>query len=645
MQPTRLAASAGFTALFGVAAVLGRLTVLEGSTLNLIWPAAGVAALWALLHRDSASRWVDATLMVGVVTVVDVSTGTSLGTGVALGVVGLVQAVAFVELFRRALPSDQRVHGPLLLDLRALGALLAAAGVASAVGAVTGSLVVALDSGSWSLLELAVWQTRNAVAVLLVVPVGLRLRQALLTRRRAVADDVPSFVVPRGWRAVEVVIAVSASVMGHVLVFQLLPSYPIAFPLFALTVWVALRFDTGLTALRDLCVAVAAVASTLAGTGPFAQMADIATRALIVQAYAGLGAALGLTLALGRDERTVLMRRLRRSAAEADDRARQVQVLADASRSLLLAEDPRAAVCEAVEDATGADGVYLLEPDGTGHVVSSAVVGLDMPPVRVSADAGTSLIAHMLASGGQLVFASDASAEPRVSQVLVEQLRVASAAWQPAVSADDRVVALIGLIWHDRVTELPASTTQVLSVLGHEAARAIERGNLLEALARAADRDQLTGLANRRRWDELSTVEVSRAQRTHLPLTLLLLDLDHFKAFNDTFGHHRGDELLHDFAQAAAGCLREVDLMARWGGEEFAVALPDCSAADARPVAERILAAVPHGQTATVGIAQWSPGESAADTLTRADAALYRGKAGGRARAVVADQPAVVVPV
>jgi len=197
-------------------------------------------------------------------------------------------------------------------------------------------------------------------------------------------------------------------------------------------------------------------------------------------------------------------------------------------------------------------------------------------------------------------------------------------------------------MWRTPVPELCATTLGVLSVLGGEAARAIERGDLLEQLARAADRDQLTGLANRRRWDELSGVEVSRARRSGLPLTLLLLDLDHFKVFNDTFGHGTGDALLRDFGSAASGCLRDGDLIARWGGEEFAVALPACTAEGARPVAERILAAVPHGQTATVGIAQWVPGESVGDTLARADAALYCGKRAGRDRAVLAGQPALV---
>jgi diguanylate cyclase (GGDEF)-like protein len=436
---------------------------------------------------------------------------------------------------------------------------------------------------------------------------------------------------------------VVASVLGNVAVFLWMPQYPVAFPLFALTAWVALRFDTGLTGLRTTTVSIAAVVFTLQGHGPFAAVDDVLARAGIVQAYVAIGAGLGLALALTRDQRLVLTARLRAAAAYSEERHRQVRVLAQASRTVLLSDDPRHAVCSAVQQAIGADGVYLLEPDGQGRLVSTAVVGMDLPPLVFRTDPPTTLTARLFVEGTSY-FAADVAAEPDASRGMVEHLGVSSAAWQPALLADERAVALIGVMWRTPVPELCDTALGVLSVLGTEAARAIERGNLLEQLARAADRDQLTGLANRRRWDELSTVEVSRAQRNRLPLTFLLLDLDHFKAYNDTFGHQSGDVLLQEFGAAAGGCLRDGDLIARWGGEEFAVALPDCSEAEALVVTARILAAVPYGQTATVGVAQWVRGETAAQTLARADSALYDGKRAGRARAVVAAQPGVVVP-
>jgi len=625
--------------LFAVAAVVGRLTVVDGTAVNLVWPAAGVGALWLLLQHGRRTAWLDRLLLVGVVVAVDLATGTGLPVAVGLAGVNLGQALLVGWTYRRLATPGR--PGPLLLDMRDLTALLLSAGFATTAGALAGTAVLHLAGGDGSPMGVLVWQARNGAAVLVVVALGLRARQLVLQRRGVTHPQLLPFSPPRGWRVLELGLAVGASVLGNVAVFLWMPGYPIAFPLFALTAWVALRFDTGLTALRTTAVSLVAVLFTLHGHGPFAAVDDVLARAGIVQAYVAIGAALGLALAVNRDERLVLVQRLREAAAYSEERHRQVRVLAEATRAVLLADDPRQAVCDAVREAVGADGAYLLEPDGEGRLVSTAVAGLDVPPLSFRLDEPTTVTARVFHQG-VAHFATDVRDEPGVSLALVEHLGLVSAAWQPALLAGDRVVALIGVLWRTRVPELCDTTSGILTVLGSEAARAIERGNLLEQLARAADRDQLTGLANRRRWDELSTVEVSRAQRSGAPLTFLLLDLDHFKVFNDTRGHQAGDVLLQQFATAAAGCLREGDLIARWGGEEFAVALPDCAASEALVVAQRIIAAVPDGQSATVGVAQWVPGETVAEALGRADAALYDGKRAGRSRAVLAGQPLAV---
>jgi diguanylate cyclase (GGDEF)-like protein len=115
-----------------------------------------------------------------------------------------------------------------------------------------------------------------------------------------------------------------------------------------------------------------------------------------------------------------------------------------------------------------------------------------------------------------------------------------------------------------------------------------------------------------------------------------LLDLDHFKRVNDTLGHAGGDELLAATGVAWRGVLRDVDLLARWGGEEFAVALPACDLDDALEVVGRLRAAVPGDHTTSAGVALWDGMESADALLGRADAALYRAKANGRDRAEAA---------
>lgn len=166
-----------------------------------------------------------------------------------------------------------------------------------------------------------------------------------------------------------------------------------------------------------------------------------------------------------------------------------------------------------------------------------------------------------------------------------------------------------------------------------------------------ATTDPLTGVYNRRTFKELAEPHLSRSRRSRVPLSLLMLDLDHFKRVNDTYGHLAGDEVLKAFADLVRGCLRKEDLLARYGGEEFVVLLPGSSQAAATALAERIrdqVAANPLGGTdhrvrvtVSVGVAS-----EAGDTLPslesmlgRADEALYRAKADGRNRVVTVDMP------
>jgi diguanylate cyclase (GGDEF)-like protein len=154
-------------------------------------------------------------------------------------------------------------------------------------------------------------------------------------------------------------------------------------------------------------------------------------------------------------------------------------------------------------------------------------------------------------------------------------------------------------------------------------------------------------LLNRRAFAERYAQETARAGRDATPLSVAVLDLDHFKAVNDRYGHAAGDEVLRSVARLARECFRNVDSVGRIGGEEFAVLLPGAPLHGAAAVVQRFadwLSAtdVAHGPhtlriTATAGVAQRLPGEHALDTvLQRADAALYEGKHGGRNRVMLA---------
>ena len=168
---------------------------------------------------------------------------------------------------------------------------------------------------------------------------------------------------------------------------------------------------------------------------------------------------------------------------------------------------------------------------------------------------------------------------------------------------------------------------------------------LREAQAQART-DDLTGLANRRVWDERLPIEIARARRNGSPLAVAMIDLDGLKAINDTKGHQAGSNALKAAAATWSTVLRETDLLARFGGDEFAVLMPDCYLEDARGAAERLRAALGPAPTASIGVAEWNGAETGAALVERADEVLYRAKREGRNRVAVAGtpEPAATVP-
>ncbi|GAB3456194.1 hypothetical protein GCM10027396_35670 [Insolitispirillum peregrinum] len=173
----------------------------------------------------------------------------------------------------------------------------------------------------------------------------------------------------------------------------------------------------------------------------------------------------------------------------------------------------------------------------------------------------------------------------------------------------------------------------------------------MEELEILATRDALTGVANLRHFHHLSNLELDHAHRMGRPLAVLGLDIDHFKVINDTWGHAVGDEALKSFAHACRRAIRELDVLGRCGGEEFAITLPNTAAAGAVVLAERLRQQVEAIRlpmkdgselrfTVSIGVAVDVPyaedqARTIADLLARADEALYRAKNGGRNQVVV----------
>ncbi len=169
---------------------------------------------------------------------------------------------------------------------------------------------------------------------------------------------------------------------------------------------------------------------------------------------------------------------------------------------------------------------------------------------------------------------------------------------------------------------------------------------LMVQLNQLAREDGLTGVANRRTLDERLPRELARAARQRYPLSVVMIDLDYFKRFNDRRGHAAGDELLRSSAQAWLRQLRPTDLLARYGGEEFTLVLPACDEAQAEHMVERLQPLMPQQQTFSAGIATWNESDSPQELLAAADRALQQAKRGGRNRIVVSGrEPQISLPL
>ncbi|MDD3925198.1 MAG: diguanylate cyclase [bacterium] len=197
-----------------------------------------------------------------------------------------------------------------------------------------------------------------------------------------------------------------------------------------------------------------------------------------------------------------------------------------------------------------------------------------------------------------------------------------------------------------------AEEINLLTVVAHEAAVVIEHGRLFKEVSRLAVTDGLTRLNNHRYLQQRLDEELERAKRFQRPLSVLMLDIDHFKRYNDRFGHLAGDILLKRLSGLLESSTRSMDILARYGGEEFCIVLPETGVAEAELVAERIRREVRetlhyHNQedgsegkvTVSIGISTFpSDGQSKTMLLSNSDKALYRAKQNGRNRVVVASR-------
>ncbi len=212
-------------------------------------------------------------------------------------------------------------------------------------------------------------------------------------------------------------------------------------------------------------------------------------------------------------------------------------------------------------------------------------------------------------------------------------------------SERDRVGQL--LLYPPRDGSFEAEAEQLAHWLAAQASIALENERLHRTVKRQAITDELTQLANRRRFTETLAVEIRRAQRFGEPVALVLADLDDFKSINDRYGHQAGDEVLRRFADILRENVRDFDLPVRYGGEEFAVLLPETALDGGDQLARRLQTALLRLRlpeigrdrppvTASFGVAAFPAAGSAEELLSAADGALYRAKAAGKNRVACA---------
>lgn len=278
--------------------------------------------------------------------------------------------------------------------------------------------------------------------------------------------------------------------------------------------------------------------------------------------------------------------------------------------------------------------VALIEPHGDGMKVTASA-GVEVPVAVLDADHVPDPVRRAAETGERVVVADATEGDDTNASAA---LGVKGWVHEPALLGDG-VMAVLSIAFAERLDHVDRRVDMAAPLVALQAAGAIDRAELVERLDTMAHRDPLTGLLNRRAWDDVVVRELARAARTGRPVSIAVLDLDRFKSFNDAHGHLVGDQLLKGAASAWADALRASDVLARWGGEEFAVLMPETEVTEAEIVLGRMAAVTPMDQTFSAGLVTTAADIGPAGVMSIADAAVYRAKENGRDRVEVGTVP------
>lgn len=301
------------------------------------------------------------------------------------------------------------------------------------------------------------------------------------------------------------------------------------------------------------------------------------------------------------------------------------------------------AIVRAATELTFADaGSVLVRDAASGSLFLRVGHGLSGAEQTISFAPGEG-IAGWVAKTGRVALVHDVRRDRRFAVKPGQGRPIRSLLCVP-VKLRRRTVGVL-TVTSARTRAFVAIDARLLSMLAAQTAVDLENVRL-EAMA---SRDPLTGIANRRAFDEALAGRLAEARRSHLPLAIAILDLDHFKKVNDTHGHPAGDAVLKEAVRRWLLAVRGLDLLARMGGEEFGLVLPGADAGRAREVAERLRRRIEEepfevrrkrlAVTVSVGIAIRSAGTATpARLIAAADEALYRAKRGGRNRVELSER-------
>ncbi|MGB3098692.1 MAG: sensor domain-containing diguanylate cyclase [Solirubrobacterales bacterium] len=313
-------------------------------------------------------------------------------------------------------------------------------------------------------------------------------------------------------------------------------------------------------------------------------------------------------------------------------RAEEFELISIVARELARNTHPdevKMSVCEMALSVCGAERAVLFEPDESGQVLrATAAAGVEAGEAELSMNENSTPVMAVRTNTSR--FTVDAAAESATIARFLENAGVASALWQP-VARGRTVRGVLMLGWRRPLERIDDRSARLLEVVSIEAAVALDRGMAFGRLISMAATDPLTGLPNRRTWEDALRREMARAAREGTPLAVSMIDLDGFKAFNDSHGHPAGDRVLRLVADLWRPIIRATDSLGRLGGDEFAIVSPNCDPQRAVDLLDR-LRDVPNAPMAFCsGVVVWDGNEDRSALIARADRALYEAKAAGPA--------------